>query len=89
MTNAPESPAQRPDDRMILGGNFWTLFTPRIWKVLHAVLHVSCHREGELPVHLGQPTMARLAQPRISTGRKRLSRRSAATRLPCIGEAGV
>jgi hypothetical protein len=20
------------------GGNYWTLFTPRIWKVLHAVL---------------------------------------------------
>ncbi len=21
------------------GGNYWTLFTPRIWKVLHAVFH--------------------------------------------------
>jgi hypothetical protein len=21
------------------GGNYWTLFTPGIWKVLHAVLH--------------------------------------------------
>jgi hypothetical protein len=39
MTNTPDSPAQRPDDRMILGGNFWTLFAPRIWKVLHAALH--------------------------------------------------
>jgi len=26
------------DDRMILGGNFWTLFTPGIWKLLHAIL---------------------------------------------------
>ena len=25
---------------MILGGNFWTLFTPGIWKLLHAVLHL-------------------------------------------------
>ena len=23
------------------GGNYWTLFTPGIWKVLHAVLHAS------------------------------------------------
>jgi hypothetical protein len=22
------------------GGNYWTLFTPGIWKVLHAVLHI-------------------------------------------------
>ena len=21
------------------GGNYWTLFTPGIWKVLHAVFH--------------------------------------------------
>jgi len=38
MTNTPDSPAQTLDDRMILGGNFWTLFTPGIWKLLHAVL---------------------------------------------------
>jgi hypothetical protein len=38
MTNTPDSPAQRPDDRMTLGGNFWTLFTQGIWKDLHAVL---------------------------------------------------
>jgi len=30
MTNTPDSPAQMLDDRMILGGNFWTLFTPGI-----------------------------------------------------------
>jgi hypothetical protein len=23
------------------GGNYWTLFTPGIWKVLHAVLHTA------------------------------------------------
>jgi len=40
MINTPDSPAQMLDDRMILGGNFWTLFTPGIWKLLHAVLHV-------------------------------------------------
>ena len=27
-----------PDDRTDQGGNYWTLFTPRIWKVLHAIL---------------------------------------------------
>ena len=24
---------------MSRGGNYWTLFTPGIWKLLHAVLH--------------------------------------------------
>ena len=38
MNNTPETPTQKPDDRMDQGGNYWTLFTPRIWKVLHAVL---------------------------------------------------
>src|SRR3954453_8726359 len=38
MNNTPDSPAKTPDDRMDQGGNYWTLFTPRIWKVLHAVL---------------------------------------------------
>ena len=28
-----------PDDRTTQGGNYWTLFTPGIWKLLHAVLH--------------------------------------------------
>ncbi len=27
-----------PDDRTTQGGNYWTLFTPGIWKLLHAVL---------------------------------------------------
>jgi len=39
MINTPDSPAQTLDDRMILDGNFRTLFTPGIWKLLHAVLH--------------------------------------------------
>jgi hypothetical protein len=38
MNNTPDSPAKPPDDRMDQGGNYWTLFTPGIWKVLHAVL---------------------------------------------------
>ena len=29
-----------PDDRTDQGGNYWTLFTPGIWKDLHAVLHI-------------------------------------------------
>jgi hypothetical protein len=41
MTNTPDPPAQRPDDRMTLGGNFWTLFTQGIWKDLHSVLHTA------------------------------------------------
>ncbi len=31
------------------GGNYWTLFTPGIWKVLHAVLHPEELEEGEVP----------------------------------------
>jgi putative transposase len=44
MNNTPDSPAKPPDDRMDQGGNYWTLFTPGIWKVLHAVLHDSYPR---------------------------------------------
>ena len=33
-----------PDDRTDQGGNYWTLFTPGIWKDLHAVLHTSWQR---------------------------------------------
>ncbi|MDO8890482.1 MAG: hypothetical protein Q7V00_01415, partial [Sulfurimicrobium sp.] len=36
--NTPVSPAQIPDGYTPRGGNYWTLFTPEIWKVLHAVL---------------------------------------------------
>ena len=38
MNNTPETPAQKPEFYTYRGGNFWTLFTPRTWKVLHAVL---------------------------------------------------
>src|SRR3954468_6135457 len=38
MNNTPDSPVKSPDDRMDQGGNYWTLFTPGIWKSLHAVL---------------------------------------------------
>ncbi len=46
MRNTPDTPAKKPDDRMIRGGNYWTLFTPGIWKVLHAVCH-ACHVKGD------------------------------------------
>jgi|GEM_PF-2301267 len=28
------------------GGNYWTLFTPRIWKDLHAVLHPNLREDA-------------------------------------------
>ncbi|MGK4340949.1 DUF6988 family protein [Stutzerimonas stutzeri] len=37
--NTPDSPAKRPDGCTHRGGNYWTLFTPGIWKVFHAVSH--------------------------------------------------
>jgi hypothetical protein len=40
MNNTPDSPAKPPDDRTDQSGNYWTLFTPGIWIVLHAVLHM-------------------------------------------------
>ncbi len=30
-----------PEDRTTQGGNYWTLFTPGIWKLLHAVLQAT------------------------------------------------
>jgi integrase len=38
MFNTPDSPAKTPVGYTTQGGNFWTLITPEIWKVLHAVL---------------------------------------------------
>jgi anti-repressor protein len=35
---------KKPDDRMNQGGNYWTLFTPGIWKVLHAVFQQAASR---------------------------------------------
>jgi hypothetical protein len=37
MDNTPDSPAKTPDGCTPRGGNYWTLFTPEIWKVFHAV----------------------------------------------------
>ena len=41
MNNTPNSPAQMPDDCTDQGGNYRTLFTPGIWKDLHAVLQTA------------------------------------------------
>jgi hypothetical protein len=38
MSSTPDSPAKMPDDRTTQGRNYWTLFIPGIWKLLHAVL---------------------------------------------------
>jgi hypothetical protein len=46
MFNTPDSPAKTPGGYTTQGGNFWTLITPEIWKVLHAVL------QGEKPQSL-------------------------------------
>ena len=40
MDNTPDSPAKTPEGYTTQGGNFWTLITPEIWKVLHAVLQM-------------------------------------------------
>ena len=40
MDNTPDSPAKTPEGYTTQGGNFWTLITPEIWKVLHAVLQI-------------------------------------------------
>jgi hypothetical protein len=52
MNNTPDSPAKPPDDRTDKGGNYWTLFTPGTWKVLHAVLQTyglrTAWRDGEV-----------------------------------------
>jgi len=41
MDNTPDSPAKSPVGYTTQGGNYWTLITLEIWKVLHAVLHVT------------------------------------------------
>jgi len=46
MDNTPDSPAKTPVGYTTQGGNYWTLITPEIWKVLHAVLHAN-RLEGE------------------------------------------
>jgi len=51
MDNTPDSPAKTPVGYTTQGGNYWTLITPEIWKVLHAVLHYKALGGGwEQPV---------------------------------------
>ena len=38
MDNTPDSPAKSPVGYTTQGGNYWTLITLEIWKVLHAVV---------------------------------------------------
>ena len=40
MDNTPGFSGKTPDGCTTRGGNYWTLFTPGIWKDLHAVLHL-------------------------------------------------
>ena len=57
MDNTPDSPAKTPGGYTTQGGNFWTLITPEIWKVLHAVLQqlliIDDFGIGGIDVHLG------------------------------------
>jgi len=48
MDNTPDSPAKTPVGYTTQGGNYWTLITPEIWKVLHAVLHTGSSLNGVL-----------------------------------------
>ena len=50
MDNTPDSPAKTPEGYTTQGGNFWTLITPEIWKVLHAVLQL---RQPSLQLTMG------------------------------------
>ena len=43
MDNTPDSPAKTPEGYTTQGGNYWTLITPEIWKVLHAVLQTAIY----------------------------------------------
>jgi hypothetical protein len=50
MFNTPDSPAKTPGGYTTQGGNFWTLITPEIWKVLHAVLHLGIQAQGRTTI---------------------------------------
>jgi hypothetical protein len=50
MDNTPDSPAKTPVGYTTQGGNYWTLITPEIWKVLHAVLQAERIIVSEIPV---------------------------------------
>ena len=58
MDNTPDSPAETPDGCTPRGGNYWTLFTPEIWKVLHAVSHTR-YKEIWLAGHKVSPDRQR------------------------------
>ena len=74
MDNTPDSPAKTPEGYTTQGGNFWTLITPEIWKVLHAVLQlkdflcssrspgrIDAHPFGALFAAVGANKLAKLA----------------------------
>jgi hypothetical protein len=52
MDNTPDSPAKTPEGYTTQGGNFWTLITPEIWKVLHAVLQSRLYDDYQVEVPL-------------------------------------
>ncbi len=75
MDNTPDSPAKTPVGYTTQGGNYWTLITPEIWKVLHAVLHkwacAQCETlmQAPVPAHVidkGIPTNGLLAHVLIA-----------------------
>ena len=45
------------------GGNYWTLFPPRIWKLLHAVFHVAAEFGRHGAVHRHVPGLPELRLP--------------------------
>ncbi len=63
---------------MTQGGNYWTLFTPGIWKVLHAVLD---HWEGDLILGLDSSAIGTLVE--------RTTRFTMLLHLPRTAEYGV
>ena len=87
MDNTPDSPAKTPEGYTTQGGNFWTLITPEIWKVLHAVLQhepvrklVRTERDGAGPAGAGaggevvkglRPALSRTSGINLSNTRAR------------------
>jgi integrase len=69
MFNTPDSPAKTPGGYTTQGGNFWTLITPEIWKVLHAVLQPKTKNGYSRTVPLSSTAVAILNdQPRSLSG---------------------
>ncbi|MER2540209.1 MAG: WYL domain-containing protein [Azonexus sp.] len=65
MDNTPDSPAKTPVGYTTQGGNFWTLITPEIWKVLHAVLDLSTWPEKIRVLPQGLPRVSPSIDPEI------------------------